>query len=70
MIPKTPKCRKPKPSDVGRWVTVRWDDVGREDALLLSVQDGWCTVYCPQSHDTNSPEISQITEIRDFVVPA
>lgn len=24
-------------SDIGRWVTVKWDDVGRRDSLIVNV---------------------------------
>lgn len=34
------KKLKVNKSDIGRWVTVKWDDVGRRDCVLLNV-----TVY-------------------------
>ena len=31
------KKAKIKQSDVGKWVTVKWNDVGRRDSLLVEV---------------------------------
>jgi hypothetical protein len=38
-------CRQ----DIGRWVTVKWSDVGRRDCLLVEVDDDYkrMTVFEP-----------------------
>ena len=35
--------------DVGRWVTVKWKDIGRQDCLLVDVDldHQWGTVFRP-----------------------
>jgi len=35
--------------DVGRWITVKWDCIGRQDCLLVDVdlQNKWGKVFVP-----------------------
>jgi hypothetical protein len=58
-----------KKSDVGRWITVRWDDIGRVDCLLVEhFDDGTHRVFSPINRSMeriDSPD--QVTEVRDFV---
>ena len=70
---KAKKCRRIKPSDVGRWITVRWADVGREDALLVKfdADDKRPTIYSPTDEGTAMlDDLDQVVEIRGYVVPA
>ncbi len=67
---KAKKCRKVQSRDVGRWVTVKWDDCGRVDSLLIEVEDKGGRVYEPMDGQTHSISLDQVVEIRDYVVPA
>ncbi len=64
------KKLKLKKSDIGRWVTVKWDDVGRRDSLLIEIVDcdkrKYAKVYDPCG-DIHTVELDQIIDKRDFV---
>jgi hypothetical protein len=53
-------------SDVGRWVTVKWDDVGKRDGILISVNIPSGKVFEPFG-EIQDIELNQIIEKRDFV---
>jgi hypothetical protein len=53
-------------SDVGRWVTVKWDDVGKRDGILISVNMPSAKVFEPFGA-IQDIELNQIIEKRDFV---
>lgn len=53
-------------SDVGRWITVKWDDSGRVDSLLVSVEDNYVKVYEPITRTLSNPSKDQITEKRGY----
>jgi hypothetical protein len=62
------KKLKVKKSDVGKWVSVKWDCVGRIDCLLVyaDVENGDGRVYEP--HDVDGLQwisLDQIVEVRD-----
>lgn len=64
------KKLKIKKSDIGRWVTVKWDDVGRRDSLLIEIVDcnkrKYAKVYEPYGA-IHTIELDQIIEKRGFV---
>lgn len=58
---------KIKKSDVGRAVTVKWDCVGRRDALLVDVDEYHCRIFEFRDKHTTKVDHSQIVEKRDYV---
>ena len=57
--------------DVGRWCTVKYDDVGRIDALIVDVNpdDKNVDIFAPafEGEGTNNVDFSQVKELRDYV---
>jgi len=51
--------------DIGRWVTVKWDDIGRQDCLLVDVDldNKRGKVFVPHER-MSTIDLSQVTEIR------
>ena len=45
---------------VGRWVRVKWDDVGAKDCVIVSKEGSTLTVYEPFEKDTSHVEVSQV----------
>lgn len=61
------KKLKIKKSDVGRWITVKWDDVGRRDSILVEViSKVEARVYEPYGK-LHRVSIDQIIEKREYV---
>jgi len=62
---------KIKQSDVGRWVTVKWDDVGRIDSLLVDYDKdgkyGYARVFEPYNNRLTTITMDQIVEKRKFL---
>ena len=57
---------KIKASDVGRWVLVDWDDVGRQEAVLVDFDPP--RVYAPHEDGTVSIDsVDQIVEIGPYL---
>lgn len=57
---------KIKKSDVGRWVTVKWDDVGRRDSILVEVDKTSGKVFEPYE-GLHRIELHQIVEKRKHI---
>lgn len=57
---------KIKKSDVGRWVTVKWDDVGRRDSILVEIDNKSGKVFEPH-RGLETICLTQITEKREYV---
>jgi hypothetical protein len=56
--------------DIGRWITVKWDDVGRRDSILVEVISKLeARVYEPYGRLARV-SLDQIVEKRDFVKAA
>lgn len=53
-------------SDIGRWVTVKWTDVGRTDAVLVEVEKNVGMVFEPHGN-LQRIELDQIIEKRDYL---
>lgn len=58
-----------KKSDIGRWVTVKWDDIGRIDSLLVKVESRYKNglVFEPNDNNLVSIGLDQIIEKRDYI---
>lgn len=60
---------KLKKSDIGRWITVKWDDIGRTDCLLVEINNEgrkYAKIFTPYK-GLCSIDQSQITELRSYV---
>ena len=56
---------KLKKSDIGRWATVKWDDVGRVDCLIVDINQSSKTLRIFEPFKgTSTVGFSQITELR------
>lgn len=53
-------------SDIGRWVTVKWTDVGRTDAVLVEVEKNVGMVFEPHGN-LQRIALDQIIEKRDYL---
>ena len=57
-------------SDTGRWVSVKWDCVGRKDCLLVEVDldNDYGKVYEPHEKDgLVKIDLNQIVEKREYI---
>jgi hypothetical protein len=63
------KIRK---GDTGRWCTVKFEDVGRVDGIIINVNPEFKSldVYIPALDTVEDPDFSQIVEIRDHIEAA
>jgi hypothetical protein len=62
------KKLKIKKSDVGRWITVKWNDVGRIDCVLVNVdmESKSAKVFEPHGN-LHTVELNQILEKRAYL---
>ena len=58
--------------DSGRWCTVKFDDIGRVDGLIVQINTEFksADVYIAASNSIEDVEFNQIVELRDYVNPA
>lgn len=66
-LPQVKNRIKVNKRDIGRWVTVKWDDVGRVDCLLVDINSyGTGKVFEPYEGLKNI-SMDQIIEKRDYI---
>ena len=68
---KPTKKIRVKKSDIGRWVTVQFTDVGRRDGVLAHLSEDRRTGEILETIDgITFIETKYIVDIRDFLIPA
>lgn len=61
------RVRRPLKSDVGRFVTVSWDDVGPRVAILVGLDGSDARVFEPCGDGVEGIDVKQITAYHWFV---